>query len=762
MRFPTRVEFPIIEYPWRWIALSLMALMSTALAAPATAQTGGEDLGERQVQDEIEEIVVTATRREERLVDVPAPVTVIVPDQLQSSGAKDLGDYLFAQPGVNYNKTGTPGRGEVTMRGVSTGQLTTPVVGVYVDDVPIGSALAFADGEEAFDQRLLDLDRIEVLRGPQGTLFGVSALGGALRYITEDATLDGFSGTAFADLSVTKEGGFNTTVSSAVNLPAGENVALRVSGFYTRDGGYVDAIGPEGGEDVNDGDVYGGRLSLLLAPTDRFEVRLNAQIQKTEYDGLSFVDVDPETLAPTIGDLTAGNLLFDETQDFETQLYSLNLNYHLGFADLISITAYQDKSILRRQDFSDTGIFFGAFFEPFFPPVIATVDNRFSEVQKWTQEIRLVSDNDGPIQWQGGVFFTTEDGRLAQNLVQTYEGGIVANGTNFPLFFGPDSGFETDYQEIAGYLTVDWAVTDYLTLTGGVRVARNEIDVLQLNDGFFAGVPNNGSSTDETPVTFLFTARYAATDESNIYARVASGYRAGGPNVGLVDPTSPTGVAQSPPTYESDTLINYELGYKGASFDGRLTIDGSLYWIEWSDIQQSISTGNFTAFTGNAGEARIRGAELGVIALPTDIVSVGGTLSYINAEVTEVSPIATVAVSDGDRLPGSAEWQGTLFVQLDGNLGQYPAFVRAEQTFLGDRLSAFVASGTAIRLPDFETTDFSAGISFDRFDLGIYVRNITDERGVLGALPPDVPGLFPANATYVRPRTIGATVSVEF
>ncbi len=743
----------------RDIAPKLIKL--TALAA-GLASAGVTAQAPENANDSVlmEEVIVTATRRDERMLDVPAPVSVISPTELAQSGAKDLGDYVFAVPGVNYNKGGVAGRGEITMRGVSTGNLTTPTVGIYVDEVPVGSAVRFADGTDAYDQRLLDLGRIEILKGPQGTLFGVSSMGGLLKYVTEQPVTDGMYGKIGADVSTTEHGGVNPTINGVLNEPLSSNTALRVAGFYQSDDGYVDALGPKGGNDVNSGDVYGARLSVLHEATDRLSFKAAAQFQQSRQDGLSFVDYDQATQKPIYGDLEKGPTNYDEKSKLDNSLYTFTVDYDMDWAVVSSITGYQKQSIDSTRDFTAIYQFFDDFIYPI--PFDTTVSLRHSKLEKVTQEIRLVSQAASDWQWQAGVFYTHEDGDLDQTIVQTLIDGTVADGVNVPYVFGPNAGFDSTYEEIAAYGTVDWFATDRITITAGVRAARNEIDVLQINGGLQGTTPDNRQKTNESPVTYLGAIKYALSDSSNLYARVATGYRAGGPNTGLADPITGA-VLSDAPTYDSDSLINYELGYKGRHWDGRFVVDGSVYFIDWSDIQQAVVR-NGVGYLSNAGEAEIKGAELALMLEPVDGLTLSNSFSYIDAELTENADESVLQVPSGSRLPNSPKFSANLSAQYDFSLMERQAFVRAEYIYLGDRYSSFKddLSNPNYELDSFGQTDLSAGIEFEKFSLGAYVRNLTDERGELSAETNQSPFGLPTYVTLIRPRTVGLTVGFNF
>ncbi len=708
------------------------------------------------------DIVVTATRRSESVSSVPLSVSVLSPQALSAGGARNLGDYLYTVPGVNYSKDGRDGRGDITIRGVTTGNLSVPMVGTYVDDVPIGLSNRFSDSVSGYDQRLLDLERIEILKGPQGTLYGASAMGGVLRYITVTPKLDTFSGTAGVDLSTTRNGALNSTANGILNVPLAPKAAVRVSGFYSRDGGYIDAQGLATGKRVNSSDTYGARATLLYQATEGFSVKAAAQYQKSSQDGTGYVDYDLATGKPLYGDLIHGNLYTPEPSRTENQLYTVTLAYDLGFATISSITGYQRQYYQARRDFSFIYTFFGPFLGPLPGKIVQAEDSRSSLQRKWTQEVRLVSASGGTLEWIVGGFFTSEKSVLLETITQTYDNGARPS----PLLYGPDGGFFNSFKEVAGYATVNLNVTKKFVLTGGVRVAHQSQNILQVNGGILAPGAADSRTTSETPVTFLAAAKYELTPRSNVYARVASGYRAGGPNLGFVDPVTGQLVADAP-VFQSDKLISYELGYKAKYGNGLLNVDAAIYQIDWSNIQQVIFINGGSAVS-NFGKARIRGAELAVNVRPADGFRLGGTVSFIDPKLKTDSPVGLQALA-GARLPNSAKLSGSVMARYQFSVrGGIPASIQIDHAVVGERNAGFDRASTPspsipnLRIPAFGQTDVQASIEVSRVKIGVYVRNLFDRRGLLSADTSQSPFGGSTYSTPIRPRTGGVNATMTF
>lgn len=340
--------------------------------------------------NELEEIVVTAQKQEQKLSETPLSVTALSSTDLKALAATQFRDFANTVPGLGFTSEGV-GSTQINLRGITSGGSVSPTVGIYVDEVPYGSSTAFAGAAGlALDVGLFDLNRVEVLRGPQGTLYGASTMGGLLKYVTTTPDLQKFGGKARAGLSATDDGDINYDVASAVNLPFGsDKAAARLSGFYSHDGGYVDSLGL-GEEDVNQSDVYGGRADVLFQPTEALSIRLNAFMQRIDRDGTSQVAYDLATGNPLDGDLEQQTIL---PQGFEQEfdLYSGTLVYDFGPAELTSVTSYQEFTNDSTLDASPlyVPLLNAVLPHPPFPTWGATGVDYGITTDKFTQELRL-------------------------------------------------------------------------------------------------------------------------------------------------------------------------------------------------------------------------------------------------------------------------------------------------------------------------------------------------------------------------------------
>jgi len=722
-------------------ALSPVAAFAQA-AAPATAASAPAPAAS-EVQ--LQTVYVTANRRREPAREVPMQVDRLSTVDLEQSGAKSLIDYLDAQPGVDVSTNGGPGMGTVSIRGVTTGDLTIATVGTYIDDVAYGSSSAFAAGSAtALDMALLDLDHIEVLRGPQGTLYGAGAMGGVIKYVTTEPDTSELSGKVALGASTTKGGGVGSTESAVINVPLKEDVAaLRVAAFHDHEGGWVDVLGPAAGKNLNKGDTNGGRVALLVEPSARFHIRLTALTQEIKRDNADFTDIDAATGKPVDGWNERTQSLL-EPHSVRTSQGAVDLEYDFGPARLNSITSIQQSKLTQRYDLSAV---YAPLINQFFGFTPDTVSEDIAaDVHKTTQEFRLTSTAGGSIEWLAGLYWDRETANQTQHVLDTLVGGS-------PLGDLAQLDLVSKYEEMAAYGDITWNATPKLAFTGGVRVAQNKQDYLQLSSGPLVGTSLPPASSKETPKTWLATARYALTPTSNVYLRAASGYRPGGPNAVLDNPA--TGQPLAPPTFAHDSLWSYEAGYKGDLFDNTLSLEAAVYDIRWNNIQQVYSVNGLGVIV-NGGKAEIQGFELGATWRPSARWSVVGSLSTIDGRLKQDAPGLGTA---GERLPNSADLAATLGAKASFDLAGHAGWVGASERHTGER-DAIV--GGAYRMPAYWLTDLNGGIDFGRVSLSMYVRNVFDAHAQLGTSTAELSLGGPAQVELARPRTIGMTLAASF
>ncbi|MEP6502704.1 MAG: TonB-dependent receptor [Betaproteobacteria bacterium] len=727
-------------------SLSLGAVAQSEQPAAAPKQDEAKPASAAAAKGDTQTVTVTATRRREPARDVPVQVNALSAENLERAGAASLSDYVGGLPGVDVKTANGAGLGQVSIRGVTTGDQTIATVGVYVDDVAFGSSSAFAAGSTmALDMALLDLNHIEVLRGPQGTLYGAGAMGGLLKYVTNEPDTYELTGKLSLGVSATRSGGVSHVQSGVVNVPIKEGVAaMRIALFRDHDGGYVDAVGTAAGRNINSGDTTGGRVSLLVEPMSRLHLRLTALDQNISRRGTGIVDYDITTGRPVEGDLVR-ELSIREPYNVNIGLVSADIEYDMGWARLNSITSAQREKTRNRLDAS----FYNG---PLTDAVGATVtDSRLDSrpgMTKRTQEFRLTSAP-GALEWLGGLYFDTETGGNSQVLAAT----LAADNTSLDVI---TVGQPSKYRELAAYGDVTWNVGKDWALTGGARVARNHQSYRQDTNG----VPGDQAHSAESSKTYLATLRYALTPVSNVYFRAASGYRPGGPNATALD-NAGNPIPGAPTSFKSDSLWSYELGYKGDLLDKRLSIESAVYDIEWKGIQQPVALGSGTII-GNGGRARVKGVELFTRYRVTDAWSLDGSLSAIDAKLTEDAPALGPS---GSRLPNSARFAATIGATGKFSLAERAAYAGLNVRYVGERNAGFdspESSQPNFRMPSYTLTDLQGGVTLGRVDLGFYVRNLFDKRAILGADAALVAFGSPLHATVAQPRTIGASLSTSF
>lgn len=711
------------------------------------------DVLRAQQPAELEEIVVTASRREQSVQDVPASVAVLDPQSFAAGGLDSLTEVLKYVPGVNFNSGGAPGQGSITMRGV-TNIFSTASVGIYVDDVPYGSVTAFAEGANfALDNLLGNVERVEIIKGPQGTLFGASSMGGSVRYITRDPSVTDVEGRLAADFASTRDGESSQLYKGNLSVPLVEDrLAFGVSGFWQETGGFIEEAS-RGLDDVNDADLRGGTASLLFQATDDLKLEVAYTDHKFEFDAPNGVPFDLATGEPVFGDYTI-NLPTDTPTEIGFELLSGSAEYGMDWATATLSSSYQEFS---EDAILDLTVAFGEFVDDLLGVPLGTntvlLDSQIS-TERWVHELRLTSPESETIEWIAGVYFTNEESN-------NFQGALVDPG---PLDLVTQQ-FPSEYEEMAAFGNVTWYFSPRLDATLGLRLSSNEMSVLFSGTGVLAG-PNLPRQTVEDDVeTYLFNLRYRPTDETSLYARIANGYRPASANLSLVDPS--TGEILSVPFVESDTLWSYEVGAKGSLLDGALLYDVSLYRLQWQDMQV------FRSFMGvNVGgnadsDVTANGLETALTWQPSEGFDLVATAAYTKSELDENDP--SIGGLEGEQLPGIPEWSWSLNGTYEFPLAGMDAFVGAGIAYQDERKTSFIG-GTAddgtviapanpnVTVPDYTTVDLRAGVAFDRYRVSLYATNLFDEYGYQSATTTFAQG----TAAVLRPRTIGAILSVEF
>jgi len=731
---------------------TLISLAVASIVALASAQAAAQaDLPAQQaaqapatpvpfVDARTEVVTVTATRRREPLRDVPLRVETLDAGSLERAGSVSLDDYVGTLPGVTVSSDGGPGRGQVNIRGVSVGTATAPTVGTYIDDVAFGSSTGFVgEAVAALDMALLDLHHIELLRGPQGTLYGAGAMGGLLKYVTNDPDPSHFSGRAGVTLRGTRNGALGHIENAVLNVPLSEGVAaVRVAAFNDHDGGYMDAVGRAPGDHVNEGDTRGARVSVLLDPSKEFRVRLTGTHQEIKRDGTNDLQYDVATGQPMYGDL-AHRLYTPEPYKIKTSVISADLEYDLGWARLNVIGSGQRftaNTVLDAMDIVGSPDF-----------AFAQLDND-TVLRKRTGEVRLTSAR-GVVEWLVGYYHNKETGQRNQRLWAQ----VAADNSELTLVRVDQP---SRYTENAVYGDVTWNPTDAWSFTVGARVARNR----QVYGTVTNGVADFEAPSNDDSKTYLATARYSIDKTSSVYFRAASGYRPGGPNPPAIDQNGQL-IPGAPLSFGSDKLWSYELGYKADLLDKRLFLEAALFDIRWDKLQQPVAIGA-TTLTTNAGKAESKGLELALRYKLDEHWSMDGSLAWTDAKLTEDAPALGPS---GSRLPNTARVSTTLSARYAADVAGRPAYAGVTVRRVGQRNAGFDGVGSSVpnyNLAGYTLFDLQAGVDIDAWEVGAYVRNLGDKRALAGADTALTAFGGPLRATPVQPRTVGISLARAF
>ncbi len=701
---------------------------------------------------ELEEVIVTAQRRSEAARDVPASLSVLNGEKLSRQGAQSLNDVAARVPGLVLASLGGAGQQQVTLRGVTVGQDATPTVGIYIDDVPFGATGQNGGSVDlALGLGSFDLQRIEVLRGPQGTLYGASAMGGALKYVLNPPSFAGSGGEIQTEASGTSGGGFNYGLRAAANLVVvPDRLALHGSLVRNHDDGVVDNIAT-GERNVDASDTTTGRLSFLFAATDRLNLRGTVLVQNLDRNGTSFVDYDLTTGKPSLGDLQQSRILPEPFKN-RFRLYSLGADYDFGFATLSTTVAYQSDATTFSQDFSQPFVtLLGSFLDSLGSPIDAVGLNGTYGTDKTTAEVRLASHPGGKLDWLAGAFYTYENSENFQQL-QGYENQVPID-QNIGAFRLPDT-----FREEAVFADATYHFTARLEGTVGARLSHNDQIFTQIGMGLIAS-SNPGSASSDTSETYLATVKYKLDDDGMVYARAASGYRPGGPNLVATDPVTGQPVGKS--TFGPDSLWNYEVGAKLRPLPW-LTADITVFDIDWRNIQLFTSL-NGLSVLANGGAATSKGLEFAFVARPVPHWTFSGSAAYTDARLAEAAPAVSGAA--GERLPNVPRVSSTLSVDYDHPLEDGMAMhAGATWRYVGARTASYDASLSYPQyvLPAYGAVDITLGISSKSVDIDLYAKNLFDSRGQTSAYEEATIVGGPAWVSLIQPRTVGVVITKAF
>ncbi len=779
--------------------------VTTALLALSTASFAVTD-----------EIIVTASKRASTIQDLPFSVNAQTEADIQRTGATNLEDVSRNVAGLSIQNLG-PGQSQVGIRGVSAGQIVRDQpgvkeqVGVYLDESVISLSLFTPDLD------LFDLNRVETLRGPQGTLFGSGSVGGTIRYITNQPKLGEFEGLVEANVNSVTDGEIGGHGKGMVNVPVGDKAALRIVGYYTEYAGFIDALQEGGGvkEDVNSGDREGVRVAMRFEPTENIAITPRVIYQETNTDGFNRQEVfnlfaNPFTTTRPAVTFSERQqfLLLDEAFEDETTIADLTLEVGMGSMDLTSITSYTDRSILVSRDASAlTG---SVSVDPLgFPEADILLPSNLldtTDVKQWTQEVRLASNGDGRLQWLVGAFYSDTERDYAQRLPTpgydaatdaTLGAGESAGAYPPGLGYGPDSPYNSDLPydltQYAVFGEATYDITDQLSLTAGARYYDFEEERSFISGGVFSNLDNRFDKTDSDGVTPRVMVKYDVSDAVSVNAQASQGFRLGGVNDPLNVPLctdEDEAIFGGFQSYDDETMWNYETGVKINS--GGVTFNAAVFHTEISDLQVTLDAGSCSSrISFNVPDAHTTGVEFEISGEPVEGLEVSFAGSLLEAEfdstVRDGNGDTIGGIEDGNRLASVPEIQlaaaATYSFPLNIGGGSSEGFVGASLQYIGDRYTQpsdqvagagdFVsdlpyggAPGTDVTSVDLELDDYTiinlnAGIDFDVWSVLAYVTNVADENAEL-AFDRERGGRARLGTHTNQPRTVGLTTRFRF
>ncbi|HVJ39236.1 MAG TPA: TonB-dependent receptor [Stenotrophomonas sp.] len=763
-------------------ALAWASASPPAFAAEAAAEEAAAPAAAGASPTTLDTVVVTANKRSENVREIGASISVVGERQLENMGATSLADYASLIPGLQVQDGGAPGLTTVALRGISP-LSSGATVATYIDEVPVGSSGVYQSANSlSLDLLPYDINRVEVLRGPQGTLYGAGAIGGLLKYVTRAPEVSGDEFRIGAGYGTVDNGDTAWKVRLGASVPLKQDrLGLRISFARNELPGYIDNQ-VDGRKDINGGEQIGARAALLW-DGDVVDVNLGFLEQRIRADGRASVALDPDTQAPLFGDTTDR---FWQPQPFskDLRLTSLSVDWDLGWGDLISATGWSHTDTLDQIDatiqFGEVANLLLGLPDPGSSYVRYTFD-----LDKFTQELRLTSKGGGRFEWMVGGFYTKEDAYQDQNV---WLGQL--DGSPLPSPY--DEMFSTlavialpsTYKEVALFANGSWRINDRFKIDAGIRQARNDQWFSQnVSEGILAPIGDAPGESSEDVFTWSLSPQFKLADDVMLYARVATGYQPGGPNVAL------PGI---PPQVDSSMLTSYELGLKSQFAERRVQLDVTAFRIDWDDVQVASSFNGIGGLV-NGGEATSQGVELSSLFRATDNLQFGLNAAYTDATVkNDFEP--TIIPQDGfdvvlntglagDRMPYAPRWSWSAtaeyaFVTSGGYSGQVGAAFRwvgerVNDTTERQRVTAPGDPGTVLQetltppltVGSYHAFDVYAGIGRWSWEVRAYVKNLGNERGwsslepIAGALTGQTAQL---SAVPIQPRTYGLEFDFRF
>jgi iron complex outermembrane receptor protein len=752
----------------RNLRIALLGASALAIAGPAFAQA--------QPGSAVEEVIVTALKRATNIQQTPIAISAVTADTIANSGVQSIADLGASVPSLNF-VDGGPSFRRVVIRGIyAAGE---PTVGTYYDETPVTGSIGAGNnaGGSTPELRLFDVDRVEVLRGPQGTLYGSGSMGGTLRVIYKKPSYK-FESAADVSLSDTSGAeGLNYEANGLVNVPlADDKVALRLVGFYRKKAGYIDNtfLKQDG---VNSAKDYGGRALLRLDVTEKLTIDIAAYLNRSRADSNSFIR--------EVGTFKTDSRILTPADD-NLNLYSITGNYDMGpvaatgsvsylrrtLSSVSDVSRYiqSNRSAARCAALTNGGL-------PCSPQQVtdffALVDGQSTsglypqqEMDTYTAELRFSSKYESPLQWTVGGFYSDRQ-------TTVYNPQVNFNPTTgkviTPNQVATARRIDDELQQYAAFGELSYDVTDKLNFTAGARYFKYTKDIVGQT---YLGSPLVGAritpptaiASDEKGWVLRFNGSYKITSDFMVYAEASQGFRPGGANQVL-------GLDAALTPYDSDKLWNYEAGFKSSWLDRRMTFNADVFQIDWSDMQITTRTPNGAfSYIGNAGKARIRGVEAEAALHPIQGLTLTGNLAAMKAELTENQPNAGTAIApaagfDGDRIPYVPKFTAGLAAQYEWAINEnFNGFARVDANHVGGSYSDFRPSYTYTRyIKPYDLMNLRVGVEAksDKWGVYLFATNVFNKLAVVNATSSAI-GQNLTSAVAAPPRTIGVNLRSNF
>lgn len=749
-------------------ALAIVMAIGCVAAGTAASAQEADDASSQG------DIIVTAQKRAANIQDVPLSIAAIDGESLENRRIQSTSDLARLTPGLAVSTSG-PGQTQIIIRGISSTSGSQATTGYYLDEVPVS---ALSDNIEG---STFDLNRVEVLRGPQGTLYGSASMGGAVKYISNQPDDSRFEARGSATLSTTAGSGANYEANGVINIPLAEGVAaLRVMGFYKKEDGYIDRyaidpnnylaadpnVAPE--KNANSHRIWGVRAAVAITPTESLRITPSIYYQKLNTDGLFAFDDPPGSYQNLIQTRSVA-----ETREDEVQIYNLTATQDVGSDwQITSSLSYFDRTRFLFEDMAKVIFVSLVFVDPAIQPTVYPMGMTSKYRNKiFTQEVRA-NGNIGPIELVLGAYYQKSNARRNPKALIP-DGYNETYGTPFPgvtSFFTADS--RTYSEEYAGFGQAIWSVSDRLRITAGLRAFKVKERFNTVQEGlFFGAVTETSGSSSSKGLTPKFAVDFNMTDDVLVYASAAKGFRAGGgitpvPQSLCAAELGALGYTTAPTSYDPDSLWSYEAGIKSQFADKKVTLNASAYHIDWSRIQQTVGLPQCGfSFTANFGSSVSRGMEIESRFRLSDDLTVGANFGYTDTYLKETVP--GTPSQKGDRLLNVPKYNVSLSLDYSRPVSEgIVAFLGGSYSYVSDVLAEYSRASLWQTRPSYELVNLQMGVGRedDRWRVAVFADNLFNEHATVGnAFSTTGVDLATTRALAVnRPRTVGVNVKGSF